>query len=368
MSSKRPKKKVAGLTYEEFRREIEEGRLGPLYLFVGEEQLLQDRAVSSLVETIDEGSRIYNVFFYSIGMHRPPAPKVTIARAIDTANERAKENEQANLTQQANLFSRRIVVVRSFENIKEEESELLYEYLKRPMPTTALVFQAASLDQRRKISSALLKFCTVVSFDRPSEQRLAQLSGEYLKQLGCQIMPEALRRLTELVGNDMIRIKNELDKLDAYAGGEVITEAAVLELVPRSREHTNWELWDAIIRRDGNRAMRLIKRLLDDGDTGAPLMVLGALAGLYRRMLAGKEMLDGGASFDEFARAIGQWREGATNWKTRLSRTPRAEIVHGLHRIAQVDNAIKNAEATPRLQMEYLVAELILPRTRPKFA
>jgi DNA polymerase III delta subunit len=138
----------------------------------------------------------------------------------------------------------------------------------------------------------------------------------------------------------------------------------VLELVPRSREHTSWELWDAIIRRDNKRAMRLIKRLLDDGDTGAPLMILGALAGLFRRMLAGKELLDRGASFDEFSRAIGQWREGATNWKKRLGSTPRAEIVRGLHRIAQVDNAIKNAEATPRLQMEYLVAELILPSAR----
>lgn len=351
MSSNRPKKKLAGLTYEEFSRQVREGRIDPLYLFVGEERHLQDSALNSLVETIDEGDRVYNVFSYSIGTDKPPSSKVTIARAIDSANEHT------------NMFVRRIIAVRSFENIKEEDSALLLEYLKKPKLTTALVFQAKSLDQRRKISNALLKFCTVVSFDRPTEQRLAQWAREYLKRHGCQMGQDTLGLLIGLVGNDIMRMKNELQKLAAYAGGEVITEAAVLELVQRSREHTSWELWDAIIRLDNKRAMRLIKHLLDDGDTGAPMMIVGSLASLFRRMLAGKELLDRGASFEDFTRAIGQWRESATKWKARLSRTSRAEIVRGLHRIAQVDNAIKNGEATPRLQMEYLVAELILPST-----
>ncbi len=47
----------------------------------------------------------------------------------------------------------------------------------------------------------------------------------------------------------------------------------------------------------------------------------------------------------------------------RVLRTPREEIVHGLRRIAQVDSAIKNSEATPRLQMQYLIAELTLPES-----
>lgn len=349
MSSKRPKKKLDGLTYEAFRRQIRERRVDPLYLFLGDEAYLQERALRSLCETIDEGGRIFNVGVFTIGADSGSGSKTTAMQAIDAANQLPM------------MSMRRIVVVREFDKIKEEEHELVLEYLKRPSPTTTVVFQAVSADQRRKITTALMKSCTVVVFDSLKDDEARRWAEGYIKLRKCRIEPRALDRLIVLAGTGLSRLVNELEKLEAYAGGEAITEAAVLELVPRSREHTSWELWDAIIRRDNRRAMRLIKRLLDDGDTGAPLMILGALAGLFRRMLAGKELLDRGASFDEFSRAIGQWREGATNWKKRLGGTPRAEIVRGLHRIAQVDNAIKNAEATPRLQMEYLVAELILP-------
>ena len=59
----------------------------------------------------------------------------------------------------------------------------------------------------------------------------------------------------------------------------------------------------------------------------------------------------------------GQYGQRAAAFNARVLRTPREEIVHGLRRIAQVDNAIKGSEATPRLQMEYLIAELTLPES-----
>lgn len=349
MSSKRPRKKLDGLTFDVFRRQIKERSVDPLYVFLGEEVYLQERALRLLTETLDEAGRIFNVGMFTVGADTGSGSRTTAAQAIDAANQLPM------------MSARRIVVIREFDKIKEEEHELVLNYLKRPSPTTTVVFQAVSADQRRKITTAVMKACTVVAFDELKDDEARRWAQGYVKLHELRIEPRALDRLITLAGTRLSRLVNELEKLGAYSGGEAITEAAVLELVPRSREHTSWELWDAIIKRDGKRGMRLIKHMLDDGDTGAPLMILGALAGLYRRMLAGKELLDRGASFDEFSRAIGQWREGATNWKNRLNRTSRAEIVHGLHRIAQVDNAIKNAEATPRLQMEYLVAELIIP-------
>src|SRR6185369_17013345 len=122
--------------------------------------------------------------------------------------------------------------------------------------------------------------------------------------------------------------------------------------VARSSEHSSWEIWDAINGRDRKRALKLMERLLDDSDA---LPILGSLASLYRRLLIGKELIEGGAGQQEITRATGQWSQAFLN---RLRRASRAEIVHGLRRIAEVDNAIKNSEGTPRLQMEYLVAEL----------
>jgi len=340
--SGRPKKKTGGPAFEELRREVEGGRIGPLYLFLGEEQYLQERALRLLHNTVDEALRVFNVSVFSIGSDNGNGSKTTAAMVIDAAN------------QMPMMSSRRIVIVREFDKIKEDEQELVLAYLKNPAPTTTMVFQAVSPDKRRKLTAALMKTCAVVTFDLLDEGRASRWAEERLQERGCSIEPGALRLLIGLVGTGLTRLVNELEKLAAYADGGAINSATVQELVPRASEHTSWELWDAINARDRKRALKLMERLLDDSDA---LPILGSLASLYRRLLTGKELVEGGASSQEITKATGQWSQAFLN---RLRRASRAEIVHGLRRIAEVDNAIKNSEGTPRLQMQYLVAELTL--------
>ena len=343
MSSRFNKKKSSGPSFEDLRREIEGGQTQPLYLFVGEEQYLQGRALRLLYATVDEALRVFNVSTFSIGSDNGSGSKTTAAMVIDAAN------------QMPMMSTRRVVVVREFDRIREDEQELVLAYLKSPAPTTTMVFQAVSPDKRRKLTAALIKACSVVTFDLLDESRAKRWAEDRLKLRGCTIEPAALNLLIGLVGTGLTRLVNELEKLAAYADGGAINSTTVQELVPRVREHTNWELWDAINARDRKRALKLMERLLDDTDA---LPILGALASLYRRLLTGKQLEEGGASTQEITRATGQWSD---TFLRRLRRTPKAEIVHGLRRIAEVDNAIKNSEGTPRLQMQYLVAELTLP-------
>jgi len=341
--SGRYKKKSSGPGFAELQREVEGGRIQPLYLFVGEEQYLQERALRLLRGTVDEALRVFNVSAFSIGSDNGSGTKTTAAMVIDAAN------------QMPMMSARRIVVVREFDKIKEDEQELVLAYLKNPAATTTMVFQAAKPDKRRKLTAALIKTCAVITFDFLDEGRAKRWAGDRLKKTGCSIEPAALSLLIGLVGTGLTRLENELEKLAAYADGGAINSAAVQALVPRATEHAGWELWDAINARDRKRALKLMQRLLDDSDA---LPILGALASLYRRLLTGKQLIEGGASTQEIEKATGQWSD---NFFARLRRSSRAEIVHGLRRIAAVDNAIKNSEGTPRLQMEYLVAELTLP-------
>ena len=345
--SRRPKKKLDGPTYEEIKRQIKERRIDPLYLLVGEELYFQERVISLLFDSLGEAGRMFNVSVLS--MAGDAASKATAAQVVDTANQLPM------------MGGRRIIVVRDFEKLKEEDCELLLEYLKHPSPTSTVVFQAVSLDQRRKITTALFKACTVVHFELLADDEARRWAEKYLKQRGCSIEPAALGHLIGLVGTQLTRLVNELEKLSAYAGGGSINISAIEQLVPRAREHTNWELWDAVLDRDRKRAMRLAQRLLAGG--AEPVMLVGMLAGLYRRMLAAKELMTRGASRDEVNKATGRFGRGAEEFNERVRRAAREEIIHGLRRLAEVDDAIKNSQGTPRLQIEYLVAELTLPES-----
>ena len=344
--SRRPPKKSSALTFDELRSAVGHGQIAPLYLFVGEERYQQELALHVLYYTIDESLRLFNLTVLTIGSDNGTGSKTTAAMVIDSAN------------QMPMMAARRIVVVRDFDKIREDEQDMVFAYLNNPAPTTTVVFQAASPDKRRKLTATLVKSCTVVTFDALDEAHASRWAENYLKELGRKIEPAALRLLIGLIGTGLTRLSNELEKLAAYADGSVINAAAVQELVPRAREHASWELWDAIISRDRKRALKLMNRLLDDSD---PLPILGSLASYYRRLLIGKELVERGASTQEIKQATGQW---SPNFFAGLRRTPRADFVRGLRRIAEVDNAIKNSEATPRLQMEYLIVELTLPGNR----
>jgi len=343
--SSRSRKKSEGIGFDDFRRQIAADRIEPIYFFTGEELFHHESALRLLYETVDPSLRVFNVSGFSIGADNGRGSKITVAHALDTANQLPM------------MSSRRIVVVRDFDKIKEDDQDLVLAYLKSPSPTSTVVFQNPVPDKRRKLTTALLKQCAVVSFDPLDDGRAAKWATDHLKDLGSAIKPDALRLLISLTGSNLTRLSSELGKLACYADEGTIEVAAVEELVPRARENTNWELWDAIVSRDRKRALRLMENLLDDNDA---LPILGSLASLYRRMLIGKELLDRGASPPEITRATGQYKP---TFVAELRRTPLSHLTRGLRRIAEVDNAIKNSEATPRLQMEYLIAELTLPGT-----
>ena len=345
--SKRPPKSPDAVGFEEFRKQVKAGQIEPLYLFEGEEDFLHERALTLLYNTVDEATRSFNIAVFSGSGEGGAATGPRAAAAMDAANMMPM------------ISSRRIVVIRDFEKMKDGEVDLVIEYLKRPAPWSTVVFQSASPDKRRRITNAVLKACNVVSMDRLSDREAARWVERYLKRLGCTIERGAIDKLIALVGTQMRRLAHEMDKLAAYSGGGIINSSAVDELVPRAREHTNFELWDAIVERDTKRALRLTHRLLADGNE--PVVIVGSLAGLYRRMLLGKELLNKGTSTPEIMRATGQYGPRGGRFNARLLSTAREEIVHGLRRIARADDAIKNSEATPRLQIEYLVAELTLP-------
>ena len=351
--SKRAPKTSASLSYEQFCRKVAQGSIEPLYLFVGEEGYLHQQAIELLFGTIDEAAREFNTTTVTIGGDLIGASgvvrKATAADAIDIANMLPM------------MAARSIVVVRGFDKIKEDELELVLEYLKRPSPSSIVVFDALSLDQRRKISSALMKTCSLVRMDHPGEKQIEDWARDYLQRRGGRIERAALGELIALIGTSMSRLAREMDKLIVYAGEDAIDKTAVEQLVPRVREHSSWDLWGAIQNRDRKRAIRLVRRLVEDGQE--PIGIIGALASLYRRMLIAKDLRAKGAPPQDIERATGQYRDRSGSFYTAVGRMPREEIVRGLRRIAKADNDAKNSIATPELQVEFLVAELTLPET-----
>jgi DNA polymerase-3 subunit delta len=333
----------------ELLRRLQEGRYAPVYLFEGAEVYLRDQTLKRLIESaVDPSVRDFNLATVSASQGR-----------LD---------EALGLARQFPMISpRRVVVVVNFESISDEKQlDLLKDYLRAPAESTILIFASQGLDNRRNIATILRKSCEVISFEPLDEREAApQWVREYVLRAGCQIEPPAVAYLIGMVGVDLLRLSSELDKLIAYVHGSngrrMITRAEIDELTHYSREHSNFELTDAILDGDRRRALTLLDHIFanpSESLQATPLLILGAIASQYRKMLAAKELMRQNAPNSEVAKAVGMSPYGVTRFNERVRRIETERVLLGIERIARADAAFKTSLATPRLQLELLICEL----------
>ena len=343
---KRQNSQDAVKSQSEFHRKLKGGKIAPLYLFEGSERYLRDQALKKLLEVaVEESARDFNF------------ARISVAQGnLDDALALARQFPM--------ISARRMVVVTGFESISDDkQQEALKDYLRAPAETTALVFVSDALDNRRNIATMLRKACETVSFDPLDEREAApQWIRDYVARAGRFIEPQAAAYLVGMVGVDLMRLSAELDKLINYAGEKGrIGKPEIDELVIDSREHSNFELTDAILDGDRRRALKLLDRIYANASERPEtlsLLILGAIASNYRKMLAAKELMRRNAPNAEVAKAVGMSPFFVTKFNERVRKIDAARVLRGIARIAETDVALKTSLATPRLQIEVLICEL----------
>ncbi len=348
MAAKKPVSGDALKSQTEFARKLPSGNFAPLYLFEGSENYLREQTLKSLLNAaVDDALRDFNV------------SEISVAKGnLDAALAIAREYPM--------MSPRRAVVVTGFEAISDEDQlELLKDYIRDPVLTTALIFNSPGLDKRRNIATMLTKFCEVVSFDPLDEREAApRWIVDYVARAGSSMDSATAAFLVGMVGTELQQLASELDKLIAYVGERGrITRHEVELLVRYSREHSNFELTDAVLEGNRKRALTLLEHIYENvtDKQGLSLMILGALARSYRNLLVAKELMQQNASNSEVAKAVGMSPFAVTHLNEKARRLDSRRILNVIQRIAATDVALKSSLGTPRLQIELLICE-ICPR------
>ena len=330
----------------ELFRQLKSGKFAPLYLFVGNENFLREESLKRLIsEAVDDGLREFNVSEISV-----------VKGNLDDA--------LAIALQYPMMSARRAVVITGFEALNDEKQlEALKDYLRKPLESTVLIFNSAGLDKRRTIATMLTKSCEVVNFDQLDEREAApRWVSNYVTQAGGFIEPAAASLLIGMVGTELQRLSTELDKLISYVGTKgKITRDDVTLLVRYSRDHSNFEMTDAMMDGDRRRALTLLDHLFTnpaEPPQTLAIMLLGAMASNYRKMLLAKELMRQNAPQSEVQRVVGLPPFLLGKFNERARRFDMDRIVKGIERLAATDVALKTSMGTPRLQLELLICEL----------
>ncbi len=335
---------MTSLTRQDLDRSLAAGSVQALYLLVGCETYLRDRAARTISDAALSGTLLREFNETPFSLQTESAMSVVAAA------------EQLPM-----MSERRVVRVKDFAKLRDADEEIMVRYLERPLDSTVLIFVADDLDKRKKLTKALLANCAVVEFPAVKDAEAKTWARTRLKELKTTADDRVLTEVIRLVGTNLQTLSSELEKLSAAAiDSRQITAEMVDQLVDRSRELSNFDLGDQLVAGDRRRALETLHRLLEDDV--APVMLLGLIASNYHRLALAKELLKRGRRDEVFKLIYGPPAKRDAFMNT-LQRSDAGRIARGLQLIAAADLAIKSSlggggPKGARLQLEVLVSEL----------
>ncbi len=180
-----------------------------------------------------------------------------------------------------------------------EAAGALADVLKKGLPAgVTLVISAGEMDKRRAFYLACNKLGEVAFFDaidplkdRQWEAKVTDFIIAHARALGKNVSHPAVAQLIELNGANLRQLETELEKIAAYAGDRGMIEPADVRAVgSASREAIAWDLNDAVGERNLGKALRLLDRLLFQGEEVMGLLF--AITSRVRQLLILRELVD----------------------------------------------------------------------------
>lgn len=322
-------------SFDALFRSLKKGALDPVYYFYGDEDVLKQEAIRSLLEhALDAGSRDFNL-------------DQRDAASLDA------EALHALVETPPMLAERRVVVVRDVEQLRKKSKvrDELVRYLGSPHAATILVLvQGAGEDEAADLASR----ATAVDFERLPPDRVRRWVEHRAGQLGVTLEAGVAELLVEAVAGELGAAAQELEKLGALAHDRAVTTDDLAAVAGVRRGETVADLVAATLRRDTARAAGLIGPVLEQaGVTG--VRVVSALGTALVGTALARAELDRGTGAArltdtlfhhiESARpqGLGSWRDTAARWASWAGEWTLTELRAALRLALDADTSLKSS-------------------------
>lgn len=258
----------------------------PLYWLEGEEEYFIDKVIDyaeHLILTESEASFNLSVFY----------------------GKDANWAEVINACSRYPMFAeRQVVLLKEAQQMKDIEK--LESYIENPLSSTVFVvsYKEKKLDARKKFTKLVKEKGVLFTTKKMYDRELPQWSQEMIQLKGLTINQKGLALLVDHIGNDLVRIENEIDKLSVNLGKRTtITEDDIEQYIGVSKEYNVFELQSALAAKDLAKSIRIIQYFEANPKAGPIQLILPSLYNFFSKVF----MVFGAGTNDEksVAAAIG---------------------------------------------------------------
>lgn len=168
---------------------------------------------------------------------------------------------------------------------------------------------------------------------------------------------EVARYVVENAGTELYPLHNEVEKLKTYLGGARAPDLRDVDAsLLRTEKFGPWELDDALLARDYNKAVSVVGALLDEGEE--PLRILAKIVRVWRQLFVGKGMA-GKGSANEVAAAAGVPGFKASALAAGCRKYGWPQLAGGFRELLAADRAFKTSSPNFEAYFDILLWKLM---------
>lgn len=229
-------------SYEAIRNDILHRRFKPVYLLMGDESYFIDELTELITGTLlTETEKDFNMLtFY--GVDADVNEIIASARRFPM------------------MAAYQLILVKEAQHL--EQLELLDHYVRNPMPSTVLVinYKHGSIDKRKALVKNIDITGVVFESKKMYDNQIPAFITTYFREKEIGIDEKSARLLADYVGNDISKLIPQLQKLEVSLteGSRRVTTDLIEQNVGISKDYNNFELQNAIIRKDILTANRIV--------------------------------------------------------------------------------------------------------------
>jgi DNA polymerase III subunit delta len=255
----------------------------------------------------------------------------------------------------------RLVAIEGVETWRAADLESVAAYLADSSPGAVLALWAHETPKSSALADLVAKHGQVLAYDVPRPRSPSTwVAGEF-KRLGVEVEADAARMLVDIVGDDVLTLASEIEKIATWAAGSPVGAREIEAMAVPAREVEAWAVTDAWGARDLPAAMAACEASLEQRE---PFSIAVSLASHVGRVRAAQLLAEEGLGAREVAKRLGLRSEfPARKALAHSENYSREELDAAIVRLADLDAAIKGASRlSGELELERAIADVTRSR------
>lgn len=160
------------------------------------------------------------------------------------------------------LSDKKLLIIRGFLENKADHQKEFIDYIEKIADFTVIVFaETKSPDKRLSLYKKLTKECRIEEFANVEGNALYEWVIRETQKRGSQIGHSEARHLTDVAGNDMQELSNEIEKLALNRLQKGIRKEDIDTLTIPKLSYNVFKLTDAIAAKNSKKAIQILEEL-----------------------------------------------------------------------------------------------------------